>query len=670
MAWIVATAAAAADAAPQPKNTDEIIVTGERVPRRLKDTTSSVSVASQPDIGAASADRVSQMLALIPNVQLGSGSEGPAIRGQDATGALQALPAFLGGNRPRTTLIVDGRRDTYNQFVFGIAPVWDLNRIEVFRSPQTTTQGQNSIAGAIFVISNDPSFEPEYRARVIGGNYRTGQVSALASGPLSGDVAVRVSGDLRYSRTTSRITDRIAHGDPNHEVFGMARAKLLATPRDDRGSRFELTYSHTQSQAPQLIGLTEPFRKRRDENGFYGVFRVNVDALTATAHQPLTADLVADVVVTGGASDTRRLAFPGLGQSHIRGRDWSTEAVFNWAPDGPLRAVGGVSRTHLKLRQFIDLSALSGLGRFNDAQDSTGVFGEASVTILPRATLTAGLRYQQDRQNRAGVLGAGATSVPLDYDRTFHAWLPKVSFAYDVSPAVRVGLLAERAYNPGGTTLRFDTGRPDNFSAERLWDYEAFARASLAGGRVTASANLFYYDMRNAQRAKEIVILAPGGFGVGFADLFNVPKAHSYGAEAELDWRPNGRLAGRLALGFLRDRIDRAGPAYSEYQGKEFARSPHFTGAAAVDWQAAPRLKLLAQVRYHSAYYSDDSGSLDVRVGPATIIDLRAEYRMNRYSLFAYARNLFDSFALIERFPNLATAEDPRMVGAGIEARF
>src|SRR6266567_735813 len=99
-------AAAEASAAPAqpPDKPNEIIVTGERVKRTLKDTASSVSVATQRDIEAASADRVDQMLALVPNVQLGNGSEGPAIRGQDTTGALQALPAFLGGNRPRTTL--------------------------------------------------------------------------------------------------------------------------------------------------------------------------------------------------------------------------------------------------------------------------------------------------------------------------------------------------------------------------------------------------------------------------------------------------------------------------------------------------------------------------------------------------------------------------------------
>src|SRR3954453_22823946 len=225
-----AVAAQSAQLTPMPAG-DEIVVIGERVKRSLRETSSSVAVVTERDIEAAGADRVEQVLALVPNVQLGSGSEGPAIRGLDTTGALTGLPAFLGGNRPRTTLIVDGRRQTYHEFVFGSAPVWDLERIEVFRSPQTTTQGQNSIAGAIFAYTGEPSFEPEYRARLIGGNYRTGQASALASGPIAGDeVAFRVAGDFRYSRTTSRIADRAAGADPNHDVYGQLRAKLLVKP--------------------------------------------------------------------------------------------------------------------------------------------------------------------------------------------------------------------------------------------------------------------------------------------------------------------------------------------------------------------------------------------------------------------------------------------------------
>lgn len=666
---IAAAQASGVGAAPQ--RAAEIVVTGERVRRSLKDTASSVSVITRREIEAGSASDVDDVLALVPNVQLGHGSQGPTIRGQDTTGALHDLPAFLGGNRPRTTLVLDGRRDTYNEFVFGTAPVWDVDRIEVFRTPQTTTQGQNSIAGAIFVTTSDPTFTPEGRARAIAGNLGTGELSAMASAPLSGDVAMRVAGDLRYSRTASHIVDHIVGAEPNHEVFGLARAKLLVKPRGLPDSRLLITYAHIQSQAPQVQQITEPFRQRRDTRDGYGVFRINVDSLTGAAHQPIARDLALDVVATGGDSNARRLAAKGAGQARIHGRDWSTEAVLHWASGDTVRAIGGVSRTHVALRQVIDLSILSGIGRFHDAQDGTGLFGEADVMLSSKTTLTAGIRYQQDRQDRAGALAAASSGelIPLDYERTFRALLPKLSLAYDFTPAVRAGVLIQKAYNPGGTTLRFDTGSADDFEAERLWDYELFARASL-GRRVTMSANLFRYDIRNAQRAEDIAIFAPNGFPVGFANLFNVPKARSSGLEAELDWRPTRRVTARASLGLLNTRIVDAGLAAPSIQGKQFDRAPHFSASAAIDWTATERLRLSAQLRHHSPYFSDNANTPAFRIAAATIVDARAEYRFGRLTTFAYARNAFDRFALIERTAFQGYAEDPREVGIGVDARF
>ena len=645
-----------------------IVVTGERVKRSLKETSSSVTVVTARDIEASGADRVEQVLALVPNVQLGSGSEGPAIRGLDTTGALTGLPAFLGGNRPRTTLIVDGRRQTYHEFVFGSAPVWDLERVEVFRSPQTTTQGQNSIAGAIFAYTRAPSFAPEYRARLIAGNLRTRQASVVASGPIAGEeVAFRLAGDFRYSRTASLIADRAVGADPNHDVYGQVRAKLLVKPAALPNSEMTLIYAHLQSQAPQIVPVTPPFRERRDDEGFYGTFRINVDSVTAALRHE-AGQLSSSVTLTAGNSLAKRLAFPGLGQARIRGKDWSAEGVVNWRGEGPLRAVGGASLTHLALRQTIDLSLISAIGRFQDSQNSMGLFGEINATILPHAVVTAGIRYQQDRQNRSGELITPA-SIPLQFDRTFRAWLPKLSLAYDFTSTVRAGVLVQRAYNAGGTTLRFDIARPDNFEAETMWDYELFARARL-GPALTASANLFYYDLRDAQRAKEIAIIGPAGFPVGFADMFNVPKAHSYGFEAEIDWRPGKRLTSRFSLGMLDSRIDRPPVDYPEFSGNQFGRSPHLSAAAAIDWDATPRFRLSAQVRRHSSYFTDDGNRAGTLVPPSTIANARAEYRLRRITLFAYATNLFDKFAFVERDTGFAVLEDPREVAAGIETRF
>jgi outer membrane receptor protein involved in Fe transport len=669
MAWWAAGAVGPAGVV-QPTE-DAILITGERSRRSPKETSSSVAVTTSREMEAASAVRVSDLLQLVPNVQLGGGSEGPAIRGQDTTGALQALPAFLGGNRPRTTVIVDGRRTTYNEFVFSTVPTWDLDRIEVFRSPQATTQGQNSIAGAIFVYSKDPAFEPEAAVRANLGNFHMRQASAMVDAPISSEVALRVAGDVRYARTTSKITDRLAKGDPNHDVYGVARVKLLVEPKALPDTRLLITYVHNQSQKPQLLGLTAPFRERRDASGQYGTFRINVDALTANLGQQLTSELSANVTVTGGDSLARRLAPTHFGEALNKGRDWSAEGVLNWVPGDARRAVAGISRTHVRLKQTIDLSLLDGaMGDFRDWQDSVGLFGEASFPIGQRLTLTAGLRYQQDRQRRLGVLSTNFGKIPLDYDRTFHAWLPKVSLAYDFTPSVRAGVMVQRAYNPGGTTLRFDIARPDNFEAERLWDYELFVRAKLRTG-LTAAANIFYYDMRDAQRLKAISILTPLGRRVGFADLFNAPRARSYGGEAELSWRVSEPLTVRTSAGLLRTRLIDAGPDYPDFSGNEFARSPHVSGAVAVDWKATSRLRLSGQLRYRSAYFGDEVNSSLVRVPGAALVNVRGEYAVGRATLFAYARNLFDTFVLVDRTGNdSAVAEAPREVGLGLEARF
>lgn len=643
------------------------MVTGERLPRSLRETASSVDVATADEIEKLSgADRVEQLLEQIPNVLAANGGLGPTIRGQDTTGAMRDLPAFLGGTRPRTTLVVDGRAVSFNEFVFGTAPLWDVARVEVFRTPQTTTQGRNSIAGAIFIYSQDPTDEWEGRARGIVGDLHTRHLSASLSGPIAANgLAFRLSGDWRRSRPASVIADRMRGADPDHDMYGQLRFKLLAEPAALPGSRIGLTYAHSRSEAPQIEGVRPPFRKRRDPLDGYGVFRTNVNSLTGRFEFAPSSEVNSQTVVSFGRAKTRRFAPPGFGESRTVSDDWSAETIVDWKPGDGIRLTGGASFVGVKLDQIIDLSGLSGIGEFDDRQGSLGLFGEASWRMTPRSELTAGLRYQRDRQVRSGTLASNAGPLPLNYRRTFQSWLPKLSFSYEFSEALLAGLLVQRAYNPGGATLRFDTGALDEMEAERLWNYELFARLSL--GPVRARLNLFRADLSGTQRSAFITILAPNGFPVTFADLFNVSKARSQGAEAELDWRVTSRLSARISAGLLDTKIMDAGPL----QGKEFPRSPHFTGALAMDWRPRDSIRLSAQLRHNSSYFSDDPNSPGLRVGGATVLDARASWTRGRVTLFGYARNLFDNFYLNFRFnPSLATAGDPREIGIGLEAAF
>lgn len=70
----------------------------------------------------------------------------------------------------------------------------DTDRIEILRGPQGTLYGKNTTAGAISLTTRAPSFTPEARLELTGGNYDFFQGKFSASGPIIADrLAIRLS---------------------------------------------------------------------------------------------------------------------------------------------------------------------------------------------------------------------------------------------------------------------------------------------------------------------------------------------------------------------------------------------------------------------------------------------------------------------------------------------
>lgn len=652
-----------------------IVVTGERVDRILRETASSVVVVPPEAIEAASIDRLDQALALVPNVQAGSGEEGPAIRGQDSTGLLRNLFAFLGGTRPRVTLQIDGRAASYYEFVSGAAPLWDVERIEVFRTPQTTTQGRNSIAGAIFVETADPTYDWQGRSRFIIGDAETRQLSAVVSGPLAaGQLAFRASGDVRFARNSSDMADGIEGADIDRDDYRTARLKLLYEPAAAPDLRIETTYAYVDSQSPQFEAVRAPFERRRTlvEERTNGIHRIRSHALTLRARYDPASALSAGLTVSHGDALVRRFGLPGLGQTRVDARDDAIEATLRWRPSPRFTLLGGTHYLATRQDQFIDITGLAiGSGDFRDRQESVGLFGEAEWRPLPPLRLSLGLRYQHDSQDRAGQVGPLPGGILLDYDRSFDFWLPRLSLSYDFADRVTAGVLVQKAANPGGASIALRTRREDSFEAERLWNYEAFLRARSSDGRVAVSANIFRADIRDAQRQQLVPVPLPDGTSADFTEFSNAPRARTKGMEVEQSWRIDPRLTLRAGAGFLDTRTIATVLPGDRTLGKQFQRSPRFTGVLAADWQPVEGLKLSLQGRHHSGYFSDDTNDPRLRIEPATIVDLRASYSFGKVTVFAYALNALDEFHLTYLFsPTFGTAGDPRQVAAGIETRF
>jgi len=656
---------------------EAITVTGEKVSRNMKNTASSVSIKTSREIDREKTGNaaVSEVIADVPNVVYSDSVSAPVIRGQDTQGPLTGQGSFWGGTVPRATINLDGHYLNYNEFYFGATSVWDLDSIEVFRGPQTTSQGANAIAGAIIVNTKDPTFERE--AAYLGeiGSYNTKRAAIALSGPIIEDqLAARLAVDYSGRDTfIDYIGAGFQRGRSDQDFSSLnARFKLLWEPPEVPGLSAKLTLAHTASNRPSQEAASYPFE---DLNHITPTMP-SWDQHTNTGILDISYDFDNGIKVFNqtqfSASDVTRIAGPGLinnGDATVEQDNLSNEVRVTFGDEtDDVSGVAGLYYAHTKTDEFLNLT--QGISTFDDTKRNLGLFGEVSYRFAERWTLTTGLRYQNDRIERIGR--AAVAPTPVDFDTTFSAFLPKASLAYAVNDDWTVGALVSRGYNPGGVSLNLTARQWQPFEEESIWNYELFTRASLLDDRLTVNGNLFYMDFKNAQYTIPVVI-APG---VTHSYTINAEKAHAYGLEVGADYQLLDNLTLKASAGVLRTKIDEISSNLA-YQGNEFAKSPGYMVTLGVSWDVTEKFNLSGQVRHLDGYYSDTANNPIYVIEPYTVADIRASYKLHEnMEAYGYVKNVFD-----ERAPtymqqnraiggNEASMTAPRMFGIGIKGTF
>lgn len=653
---------------------EAITVTGEKVSRDIKSTASSVSIKTSREIDREKTGNatVSEVIADVPNVVYSDTVSAPVIRGQDSQGPLTGQGSFWGGTVPRATINLDGHYLNYNEFYFGATSVWDLDSIEVFRGPQTTSQGANAIAGAIIVNTKDPTFTPEaaYQAEI--GNYDTKRASIALSGPILEDqLAARLAIDYSGRDTfIDYVNAGFRHEGTDQDFSALnARLKLLWEPTDIPGLTAKLTYSHTSSNRPSQEAASRPFDALEhitntmpswDQHTNTGILDIGYDFESGIKLFNQTQYSSSNVqratgIVNGGNAD--------IDQANVSNE---TRVTFGDETD----TVSGVAGLYYARTHTDEALYLSGLSSFDDTKRNLGLFGEVSYRFAERWTLTTGVRYQNDRIERVGSSIFAPT--PVNFDTTFSALLPKASLAYAVTDDWTVGGLVSRGYNPGGVSLNLNAGRWQPFEEESIWNYELFTRATLLDDRLTVNSNLFYMDFKNAQYTIPVVI-SPG---VTQSYTINAEEAHAYGLEIGADYQLLDNLTLKGSAGVLRTKIDRIASNVA-YEGNEFAKSPGYMITLGVSWDVTEKFNLSGQVRHLDGYYSDTANTAAYAIEPYTIADIRASYKLNdNMEAYGYVKNVFDERAPTYMQQNRgiggieASMTAPRMFGIGVKGTF
>jgi iron complex outermembrane recepter protein len=243
---------------------DRIVVTARRIEEDLQEVPIPVSVVDAEFLSDSGAFNVGRLKEVIPTLQFySSNARNTAvnIRGLGAPFGLtnDGLDAGVG-------LYVDG--------VFWARPgstavdFLDIERVEVLRGPQGTLFGKNTTAGAINVTTRKPTFTPETEYELSYGNFGFIQAKATIAGPLTENIAGRLS--FSGTQRDGTVYSVSEEGDINDLNNQGVRGQLLFRPSD--ALEFILSGDYTRQRVHGNVllpaGVTPTFRAANRQYAF------------------------------------------------------------------------------------------------------------------------------------------------------------------------------------------------------------------------------------------------------------------------------------------------------------------------------------------------------------------------------------------------------------------
>jgi outer membrane receptor protein involved in Fe transport len=269
---------------------------------------------------------------------------------------------------PRVSIYLDGV--SISQIDAASVELFDLERVEVAKGPQTTLFGRAALTGAVNIIENkatEAGFDWSLHAE--GGNYNYGLIEGMVNIPLSDSFAIRIAG--RDKVRDGDIDDVIGGPALNGTSTKAARISLNYHPNKTLNDDFILNYEHDDPSAVdfknttfypsnpttgQVLGNLNPYTSAAlgstpalDNGKPYGIQReilgaTNILSWTIAPELKLTSTTAARHYESLEIYDPDGFSFPLLtGSDEGRGTEFSQDFRLNYDPGGRFSAFGGVS---------------------------------------------------------------------------------------------------------------------------------------------------------------------------------------------------------------------------------------------------------------------------------------------------------------------------------------
>ena len=681
LAWGAAPATgAAADAPPV---LEEIVVTASLRPSPVSEVPASVTVLDAALLQSAGLQHFADVVGLVPNLNWSGGTSRPRYFQLRGIGELEQ---YQGAPNPSVGFLID---DIDFSGVGMPATSFDVDQVEVLRGPQGTRYGANALAGLINIRTTDPRPERELRTELTAGEDGMTGVALVVGGAV--DLAGDESGAWRFAAQQ-------AHSD------GFRRNRYLG--RDDTNARDELTLRgklRLQPRAGWQVDLAALYADL--DNGFDAFAPDNsFDTLSdrpgrdAQRASGASAKVAVDLVAASLLSTT---AFASSDSVYSFDGDWGNDAY--WGEFAPYDYFSRYTRERGTLSQDLRITSdatarddgfgwLAGVYALRLDEDTLqrdefagellrpllesaydalnlAAYGEAEWRVAGDLVLAAGLRVE--RWSADYDDSDGAEFSPSDTMLGGH-----VSLSGDFGSRSGWYATASRGYKAGG----FNIGQlvPDErreFEPEYLWNLEAGVRHASEDGALSAELAVFHM-WRESQQVATSFQVDPGDplSYVFYTD--NAARGRNAGLEGSIAWRIRPSLTLGGTLGLLHSEY--VGYRYGDrdLDGREQAHAPGHQYSLSAEWNGSRGWMARADLNGSDAFYFD--ASHDQRSGSYALVNLRAGYAGERWSVHAWGRNVFDERYAVRGFyfglepPDFANElyvqrGDPRQFGVTVQ---
>ena len=537
-----------------------------------------------------------------------------------------------------------------------------------------------SSGGVVNIISRQATPEPEIQIGASYGRYNSRELQFSLNDALGSDkLALRIAGAYRAQ---NGFIDNLATGEKIGERSRVAaRAQLLWTPTSEWKISLNSYNSFTDDGTPTYNrrNASDPFEVNQNIDGFNqldtntqavkvsyngkGFRATSITSRRFTRQENIVPNESIAVQIIDNINST-------LWTQELRFQSPETADRFQWF-------LGG----YYESRDFnVDdnIIEFAGFGRTrrvgDDYRQTYAVFGQVDYKPIEPLTVFAGLRYEYSdasSTNTSETINDDGSLTPrrpeFQDEVSDDELIPRFGLKYQVNPNLMVYTTIAKGYRPGGLNFRANSETELRFGEEKTWSYEVGLKSSWLNNRLIANLAFFHNDVNDYQ----VLQVDESGF---FGSINNI-DLKATGVEFELKAKPTKGLDLTASVGYVDSR-------YKNYLNSDTGVdlsdnrvpiAPQFTYNLAVQYRSSGGLFARAELRGYGITFFDDEN--EIKQEPYALVNTRIGYEAEKYGIYLYANNLFDTRYITSGFffppPNATVGfGDPVTYGVQVKANF